>query len=197
MNPKNPSDAKPKSKEPFSVASTERLSNVPRSAVRPSDSFKKMEIVNTKKLTEPEWELLMKALDIEKPYKCQFCGKEVKYPEMGLFPPKIIICGSVICVSEALGEVERNGVAPSASLDKIKEKAEKQGDRQLPINTEIVTIIADEWDKMFSEIRELLDREITCKKCFVLDEWHEQAKELALKSKRIAELEAELKKAKA
>jgi len=30
-------DAKPKSKEPFSVASTERLSNVPRSAVRPSD----------------------------------------------------------------------------------------------------------------------------------------------------------------
>ena len=82
------------------------------SAVRPSDSFKKMEIVNTKKLTEPEWELLMKALDIEKPYKCQFCGKEVKYPEMGLFPPKIIICGSVICVSEALGEVERNGAAP-------------------------------------------------------------------------------------
>ena len=85
------------------------------------------------------------------------------------------------------------GKNPSDTLDKIKEKAEKKGDRQLPINTEIVTIIADEWDKMFSEIRELLDREITCKKCFVLDEWHEQAKELALKDKRIAELEAQLK----
>jgi len=48
---------------------------------------------------------------------------------------------------------------------------------------------SDAFDKMFSEIRELLDREITCKKCFVLDEWHEQAKELALKDKRIAELE--------
>ena len=93
-----------------------------------------------------------------------------------------------------MSEMTKN---PSDTLDKIKEKAEKKGDMQLPINTEIVTIIADEWDKMFSEIRELLDREITCKKCFVLDEWHEQAKELALKSERIAELEAELKKAKA
>jgi len=50
--------------------------------------------------------------------------------------------------------------APKDALDQIKETAEKKGDRQLPINnTEIVTIIADEWDKMFSEIRELLAKE--------------------------------------
>jgi len=93
---------------------------------------------------------------------------------------------------------------PSDALDKIKEKAEKQGDRQLPINTEIVTIIADEWDKMFSEIRELME---TCDRNHPIYKTMDTAlihlseknaliaqkdAELALKDKRIAELEAEL-----
>ena len=50
MKIKNPSDAKPKSKEPFSVASTERLSNVPRSAVRPDAHRRK--VLNGKNLGE-------------------------------------------------------------------------------------------------------------------------------------------------
>ena len=81
-----------------------------------------------------------------------------------------------------------DGVAnrSSPTLEQIKEKWSRP-DRD---TTDLQQCFRDcEWDKMFSEIRELLDREITCKKCFVLDEWHEQAKELALKDKRIAELE--------
>jgi len=84
---------------------------------------------------------------------------------------------------------------PSDTLDKIKEKAEKKGDRQLPINTEIVTIIADEWDKMFSEIRELLAGELEKLNIWQAEaeRYHKDAKEfseqLALKDKRIAELE--------
>jgi len=121
----------------------------------------------------------------------------------------------LLCWCSYEGEIQMTKTKnPSDALEQIKEKAEKKGDK-IPINTEIVTIIADEWDKMFSEIRALLEKELMekfkelsdiyltydaqltpsgqrAKKLFI----ELGAKELALKSKRIAELEAELKKAK-
>jgi len=82
---------------------------------------------------------------------------------------------------------------PSASLDKIKETAEKKGDRQLPANTEVVTMIGSDWDKMFSEIRELLAKERKQSdesERFIINTGQN---ELTLKNKRIAELEAVVK----
>jgi len=96
------------------------------------------------------------------------------------------------------GEIEISGCNvwqprknPSDTLEQIKERWAKDVVVEMESDGDFFEN-SDAFDKMFSEIRELLDREITCKKCFVLDEWHEQAKELALKDKRIAELEAEL-----
>ena len=149
----NPSDAKPKSKEPFSVASTERLSNVPRSAVRP-DAPKSP------------------------------ASKDARSPETS--------ARHGAKVQDICPERQDSAGRPSDALDKIQERWEKivkdrDFDTYVGCNCERCK---PTWDKMFSEIREVLVIDRIAMKC-AGDMINEKTKELALKSKRIAELEAE------
>jgi len=157
------SDAKPKSKEPFSVASTERLSNVPRSAVRP-DAPKSP------------------------------ASKDARSPETS--------ARHGAKVQDICPERQDSAGRPSDALDKIQERWEKivkdrDFDTYVGCNCERCK---PTWDKMFSEIRELLAKEreesrvfwVEMKNkelAFYIGKIKEKDVLLALKDKRIAELE--------
>jgi len=161
------SDAKPKSKEPFSVASTERLSNVPRSAVRPDAP--------------------------KSPASKDACSPETSARHGAK-------------VRDICPERQDSAGRPSDALDKIQERWEKivkdrDFDTYVGCNCERCK---PTWDKMFSEIRELLAKEreesrvfwVEMKNkelAFYIGKIKEKDVLLALKDKRIAELEERLK----
>ena len=70
------------------------------------------QFIEVKSIPEPSWNLLMDSLGFQKPWKCIYCGEEVSYPMMGLYPSAEyvggnITCGSIVCTTEAISEMEK------------------------------------------------------------------------------------------